>query len=149
MIEESYGSISKSKSPTHAHSIANKEKSMEIQNYKQAHHFSSSPIIVGLLFAGLGIFFISSLRSQRYHHDHWGSNFIRSNIDSNVASNSAFEFSFYRDGYSALDLHHDFLVYSFLNSYDAVIEPYAAMNLLVSNGGSSNYYKYSVCKTGN
>ena len=62
-----------------------------------------------------------------------------------ITMSDGISFSFSRDGYAAVNLHNDFFVYQILNDYDTILEPYVPMSLLVTNGDSSSYYKYSVC----
>ena len=64
-------------------------------------------------------------------------------------ANTGLSWSFSRDGYAAVNLQNDFFVYAILGDYDTVIEPYVPMSLLVMNGDTSSYYKYSVCSVDN
>jgi hypothetical protein len=52
------------------------------------------------------------------------------------------------EGYDYIDLDDEVVSYKFLEGYDAVIEPYSKMNLVILNGTQDNstYYKFSVCE---
>lgn len=138
--------------------------------------FSCAPVIIGLLFSALGIFMLVSIKHVTLNGFKYAQQIsyaqdlnpnvpIIDNIMTSKPSTSPtsppsslpvivierleeLEFSLYRDGYSALDLHHDFLIYSIMDGYDAIIEPYASMRLLITNSDMATYYKYSVCETG-
>ena len=57
------------------------------------------------------------------------------------------EFDLARDGYDVIPvMSNEYLKYSFLDHYDAVLEPYASMNLVVDGmNESTTYYRFSVC----
>ena len=64
-----------------------------------------------------------------------------------VQPTAPIDFDLARDGYDVLPtLSHDYLKYTFLEHYDAVVEPYATMNLVISDYNETlNYYRYSIC----
>ena len=57
------------------------------------------------------------------------------------------DFSLFRVGYDAVELNQEILNYKFLKGYDAVIEPYATMQIQVTDYSSLNdvYYKFKLC----
>lgn len=70
--------------------------------------------------------------------------------ESSGSTDSLLTFTFYRNGYSPIldfaKTSSSNLNYVFLSSYDAVIEPYASMYLMIKSGGSDDssvYYSYT------
>lgn len=64
-----------------------------------------------------------------------------------------FTWTLARDGYDALVLDDEVFQYKFLQEYDAVIEPYSAMQLVINDynttlNESLLYYKWSLCPSG-
>jgi hypothetical protein len=56
------------------------------------------------------------------------------------------DFEMAREGYDPIELDHEYKKYKFLEMYDAVLEPYANMELVVSDMNSSLvYYRYDLC----
>ena len=131
---------------------------------------SRLPVFVGAVFSVLAVVMMASARKSAVgsalystyaslvtvtyaNSNAFGANAIVGEYDSvgtdvdlmDPMDSSSINWSFSRDGYAAVNLHNDFFVYDILGDYDAVLEPYVPMSLLVTNGDSSSYYKYSVC----
>lgn len=73
---------------------------------------------------------------------------------STETSTQSFKFTLARSGYEGLQYFTSKSVimnYKFLNEYNAIIEPYADNYLVIidDRGLSADYYKYTVCKSGN
>jgi hypothetical protein len=117
--------------------------------------YSNVPVIIGLILSALGILVFISFKRTPIHLDEILFGKTRSTItgkgqflegtESVGTGLSSIDFSFYRDGYDTLDIHHEYLAYKFLADYDAVIEPFASTYMTVNGADTSKYYEFEVC----